>query len=118
MAQASGGAKAPTPIASTFDALKKASEPATKMVELEDGPAVLRVVVRELNGRERFAMTGEFETDYERMLHMAHIGMVEPASPGIDELNELRPEWVMQIAMGIAELSGIHADAEEESEND
>lgn len=114
-AKAGGAAAISAPGASSFNELLAASVPQTETVEIDGG---FRVVVRELSGRERFIVTGDYETEFERVLAMVDMGLVDPVSPGVDELARLRPEWVMQIARVIDRLSGMDAAAEEESEND
>lgn len=101
--------------ASTLADLQHAGKPRTETVELEDGEFI--VTVRELSGAERFefAKLAEVGT-WETYRWLAHRGLVDPELESEDDLDTIRPEWVMAIAGAVMKLSGIAEESEEDAE--
>lgn len=101
--------------ASSLADIQVASEPKTESVEL--GESGHSVIVRELSGAERFEFAGLADVGtWETYRWLAHRGMVDPAIEDPDELDKIRPEWVIKIAGEVMKLSGIAEDSEEEAE--
>ena len=98
----------------TFGDLQKAYEPATEKCELEKG---LTVTCRELSGAERFDFA-KFANpqEWETYRWLAFKGIADPRPNSIDELDTIKPEWVIEIAKVVMGLSGITPEAEEEAE--
>lgn len=103
---------------STLAQLVADSEPVTKQVSVGDHI----IEIRELTGRERFELA-EKESDprWDTMLWLCMKGMTQPTVESTDELEQLRPEWIAEIATAIMGISGVTEEAVEaagkESEN-
>ncbi len=110
-------AKTDTKKVQTFASIIADSEPRTMEVDLGDNT----ILVRELTGRERFeaGQKAEDANQWDVMLWMCDLGIVEPRPKDVAELEKIKPEWVKDIAAAIMHLSGMtiteEADAEKES---
>lgn len=100
----------------TFASIIADSKPQTMEVDLGDNS----VLVRELSGRERFeaGQKAEDANQWEVMLWMCDLGIVEPRPKDIDELERIKPEWIKDIAAAIMHLSGMTITAEEDAEKE
>lgn len=98
----------------SFDDLIKASEPASEVVKVDD----FEVTVRELTGAERFEFGLEHAeaNKWETYRWLAFKGMVDPAPETEDELDSIKPEWVLAISAAVMRLSGILESSEEDAE--
>ncbi len=99
-----------------FGDLVADSEPRTKEIALGDNV----VIVRELNGRERFEAStkAEDENQWETMLWLVNLGIVAPKPASMEELEKIKPEWVQKLSAGIMELSGMSLDETEDAEKE
>ncbi len=101
----------------TFAALIAESEP--DQIDVTLGKTT--VWVRELSGRERFEAGEKAEeiNSWELMLWVCQVGIVSPRPASLEELEQIKPEWVKEIAAAIMKLSGMtfeeKSDAEKES---
>ena len=110
-------AKTDTRKVQTFASIIADSEPRTVEVELGDNNTIL---VRELSGRERFdaGQKAEDKNQWDTMLWMCDIGIVEPRPKDVAELEKIKPEWIKDIAAAIMELSGMTITEEEDAEKE
>jgi len=110
-------AKTDTKKVQTFASIIADSDPETMEVDLGDNT----VLVRELSGRERFdaGQKANESNQWDVMLWMCDLGIVEPRPKSIEELEQIKPEWIQKIAAAIMKLSGMSMtetdDAEKES---
>jgi len=100
----------------TFAAIVADSEPATMEVDLGGNT----ILVRELSGRERFdaGQKAEDANQWDVMLWMCDLGIVEPRPKSIDELEKIKPEWEKDIAAAIMHLSGMTMVTEDDAEKE
>jgi hypothetical protein len=110
-------AKTDTKKVQTFAAIIADSEPETMEVQLGDDNIIL---VRELSGRERFeaAEKATEANQWDVMLWMVNLGIVEPRPKSIDELEKIKPEWIKNIAAAIMKLSGMTMATEDDAEKE
>lgn len=91
------------------------SKPAEKQVKV--GRHI--VTVRELSGADRFALAERDDSDrWAVMKWVVMRGLVEPKPETEDELDKLKPEWVVEIGQAIMSLSGVTEDDLEEAEKE
>lgn len=98
----------------SFAALIAESEPDQIDVKLGN----TTVWVRELSGRERFE-AGEKAEDinsWELMLWVCEKGIVSPRPGSVDELEQIKPEWVKEISLAIMSLSGMTFESKDDAE--
>ncbi len=100
----------------TFASIVADSKPETMEVDLGDNT----ILVRELSGRERFeaGQKADDGNQWDVMLWMCDLGIVEPRPKSIDELEKIKPEWVKKIAAAIMHLSGMTIEEEEDAEKE
>ena len=93
-----------------------ASAPNIKQVELTEN---FVVTVRELSGKERFAAAQMADDDrWSVMRWLAFTGMVDPLPDNIDQMDALRPEWVVSMAKAVMGISGMTLESADEMENE
>jgi len=107
-------AKTDTRKVQTFASIIADSKPETMEVDLGDNT----VIVRELSGRERFdaGTKAEDANQWDVMLWMCDLGIVEPRPKSIEELETIKPEWIQKIAAAIMLLSGMSMTTEDDAE--
>lgn len=87
----------------------------TRVLELSNG---LAVRIRELSGRERFDLAEMSERNrWEVMVWMAHRGLVVPEIT-VEQMDEMQPTLVQEIAEAVMDMSGISESAQEQSGNE
>lgn len=98
----------------TFAALIAESEPDQSEVTL----GKTTIWVRELSGRERFEAGEKADVinSWELMLWVCEKGIVSPRPGSVEELEQIKPEWVKEIAQAIMELSGMTFEAKDDAE--
>jgi len=106
-------AKTDTKKVQTFASIIADSEPETMEVDLGDNT----VLVRELSGRERFdaGQKAEDANQWDVMLWMCDLGIVEPRPKDVAELEKIKPEWIQKIAAAIMKLSGMTMTTEDDA---
>lgn len=110
-------AKPDTKKPATFSAMIAESEPDQISVKL----GKTTVWVRELSGAERFEAGEKAEqiNSWQLMVWVCDTGIVSPRPGSAEELEQIKPEWVKEIAAAIMKLSGMtfeeRTDAEKES---
>lgn len=103
--------------AATFDDIVAASVPDT--VDVECGDFI--ITCRELSGAERFeAATRSTENRWTLMLWMLDCAIVAPRHSSMEQLERMRPEWVVKCAKAVMKISGMDPDQAEveEAENE
>lgn len=96
----------------TFKELIADSEPQTAVVEVGGH----RIQVKELSGADRFELAERVDTTrWELLTWVCMQGMTDPKPETVEDLNVLRPEWIMKIATTITDLSGLSDDAVEDA---
>jgi hypothetical protein len=100
---------------STFAALVADSELSTEVIQV----GTCSVTIRELTGRERFALSDKADDPrWDTLCWCAFTGMTDPKPETIEEMDSLKPEFVVQIANAVLAISGMAADADDEAENE
>jgi len=99
----------------SFAALVADSELITEVVQVGDHP----VTVREMTGRERFELSEKADDPrWDVLCWCAFTGMVDPRPETIEEMDELKTEFVVLMANAVLRLSGMEPDEEVEVENE
>jgi len=100
----------------TFAAIIAESEPEQAEVKLGKNS----VWVRELSGRERFEAGEKAEeiNSWELMLWVCDTGIVSPRPGSVEELEQIKPEWVKEIAAQIMKLSGMTFEEKDDAEKE
>ena len=97
----------------TFDELVAASTPTRKTISV----GKFSIVVQELSGADRFELAARAdENRWDLMRWVCLRGMVEPAVQDLDDLDKLKPEWVLEIATAITDLSGVSEESATDAE--
>lgn len=96
---------------STFAELVADSDRETETVEIGNHS----VKIQALTGRDRFdiAVKEEELSRWDLMLWICVQGMIDPKPKSVEEVETLKPEWVVKIATALMTLSGITEDEEE-----
>lgn len=107
-------AKEKQPAVSIHDLIAD-SAPETKVIEVGGH----NVKIQELSGRDRFALASKAEENqWDVLLWVASLGLIEPSFQSVEELEQLKPEWIVVIANAVLELSGVSEDAVADAENE
>lgn len=100
---------------STFAALIADSQPVRKAVKVGKHT----VTIQELDGRARFELGEREETSrWDTMLWMCMAGIVKPKPKALDDLEKIKPEWIVKIATQIMKLSGIDEEQVDDAKNE
>lgn len=76
------------------------------------------VTIIEMTGRQRFELSERADdTRFDTLLWVAFNGIVDPVPPSLEDFEQLRIEWITEIANAVLELSGLATDDEEEAGN-
>lgn len=99
----------------SFAALIADSELKSETIEVGDHS----IIVQEMTGRQRFELSEkEQDNRWDTLLWVCSTGIVEPKPADMAELEQIRPEWIVEIANSILRISGLEANAEEEAGNE
>ncbi len=76
------------------------------------GPTVR---IRELSGAERFELVErQGESRWPLLVWVVSRGLVDPEPSGIEDVEKMKPEWVVDIATAITDMSGMSDDEDED----
>lgn len=96
---------------STLAELVADSAPEISTVELGEHS----VKIQALTGRDRFEIAVQEEklSRWDLMLWICLQGMVDPPVVSVEDVEQIKPEWIVKIATALMKLSGIATDEEE-----
>jgi len=96
----------------SFAELVADSELTTEVIQVGGHP----VTVREMTGRERFQLSEKADDPrWDVLCWCAFTGMIDGRPDTIEEMDQLKTEFIVLIANAVLRLSGMEADAEEEA---
>lgn len=97
----------------TFDQLIADSQPVQKNIVVGGRHHIL---VQELSGADRFELAERTDDKrWDLLVWVCMQGMIEPKPNKPSYLDKLKPEWVVEIATSITDISGISSESLEEA---